>query len=75
MSQVTALGATSGLGGALTYGAGPVAVSLELDNLIGGSRQVTTYSYTGARADQILSDILRRNEESRAVRIALKRRL
>jgi len=75
MTQVTALGATSGLGGAVTYGAGPVALSLELDNLIGGSREVTTYSFAGSRADQVLADIIRRNEYSRAIRISVRKPL
>ena len=75
MTQVTDLGRTAGVGGALTYGAGPVAVSVELDNLLGGARQVTTYSYGGSRADDVLTDIIRRNEYSRAVRISLRRAL
>lgn len=75
MSQVTNLGATAGLGGALSYGAGPVTLSLELENLVGGGREVTTYSYTGSRADAALADVIRRNDESRAVRISLKRPL
>lgn len=73
MSQVTNLGATAGLGGAVSYGAGPVTVSLELENLVGGSREVTTYSYAGSRADAALADVIRRNDDSRAVRISLKR--
>lgn len=73
MSQVTSLGATAGLGGAVSYDAGPVRLSLELDNLIGGGRQVTTYSYAGSRADAALADVIRRNDESRAVRFSLKR--
>jgi len=73
MSQVTNLGPTAGLGGAVSYGAGPVRVSLELENLIGGSREVTTYSYAGSRADAALADVIRRNDDSRAVRISLKR--
>lgn len=73
MSQVTNLGPTAGLGGAVSYGAGPVTVSLELENLVGGSRAVTTYSYAGSRADAALADVIRRNDDSRAVRISLKR--
>jgi len=73
MSQVTSLGSTAGLGGALTYGAGPVQFSLQLDNLIGGSRQVTTYGYSGSRADGSLGEIDRRAEDARAVRFSLKR--
>jgi len=73
MSQVTNLGATAGVGGALTYGAGPVQLSLQLDNLIGGSRQVTTYSYAGSRADGSLGEIDRRADDARAVRFSLKR--
>lgn len=73
MAQVTNLGATAGVGGALTYGSGPVQVSLQLDNLIGGSRQVTTYSYAGARGDSSLSAIDRHDDDARAVRIMLKR--
>lgn len=73
ISQVTNLGPTAGLGGAVSYGAGPVTVSLELENLVGGSREVTTYSYTGSRADAALADVIRRNDDSRAVRISLKR--
>lgn len=72
-SQITNLGATAGLGGALTYGAGPVQFSLQLDNLIGGTRQVTTYNYTGSRADGSLGEIDRRADDARAVRISLKR--
>ncbi|HKR90185.1 MAG TPA: hypothetical protein VJS38_18610 [Phenylobacterium sp.] len=73
MSQVTNLGATAGLGGALTYGAGPVQFSLQLDNVIGGSRQVTTYSYIGSRTDGSLGEIDRRADDARAVRFSLKR--
>ena len=73
MSQVTNLGPTAGLGGAVSYGAGPLTVSLELENLVGGSREVTTYSYAGSRADAALADVIRRNDDSRAVRISLKR--
>jgi hypothetical protein len=73
MAQVTNLGATAGVGGALTYGSGPVQVSLQLDNLIGGSRQVTTYSYAGSRGDSSLSTIDRHDDDARAVRIMLKR--
>jgi len=74
MNQVTNLGPTAGLGGAVSYGAGPLTVSLELENLVGGSREVTTYSYAGSRAaDAALADVIRRNDESRAVRISLKR--
>lgn len=73
MAQVTNLGATAGVGGALTYGSGPVQVSLQLDNLIGGSRQVTTYNYAGSRADSSLSEIDRQHDDARAVRIMLKR--
>jgi hypothetical protein len=73
MSQITNLGPTAGLGGAVSYGAGPLTVSLELENLVGGSRDVTTYSYTGSRADAALADVIRRNDDSRAVRISLKR--
>ena len=51
----------------------PVTVSLELENLVGGSREVTTYSYAGSRADAALADVIRRNDDSRAVRISLKR--
>jgi hypothetical protein len=75
MSQVTNLGATAGLGGAVSYGAGPVTLSLELENLVGGGREVTTYSYSGSRADAALADVIRRNDEARAVRISLKRPL
>ncbi|CAN7263551.1 hypothetical protein LJR219_001154 [Phenylobacterium sp. LjRoot219] len=75
MSQVTNLGATAGLGGALSYGAGPVTLSLEVENLVGGSREVTTYSFAGSRADAALADVIRRNDETRAVRISLKRPL
>lgn len=75
MSQVTNLGATAGLGGSLSYGLGSVQVSLQLDNVIGGSRQVTTFNYSGSRADSSLSEIDRRADDSRAVRISLKRGL
>jgi len=75
MSQVTTLSSTAGLGGALTYGAGPVKVSLELENLVGGERTVTSVQYAGSRTDGELSGVNRRKDEARAVRIALKRRL
>jgi hypothetical protein len=75
MAQVTNLGATAGLGGALTYGAGPVKVSLEVDNLVGGMRDVTTLNYAGSRAEDSLSNVDRRREDGRAVRIALRRGL
>jgi len=75
MTQVTNLGATAGLGGSLSYGLGSVQVSLQLDNVIGGSRQVTTFNYSGSRADSALSEIDRRGDDSRAVRFSLKRGL
>jgi hypothetical protein len=75
MTQVTNLGATAGLGGSLSYGLGSVQVSLQLDNVIGGSRQVTTFNYSGSRADSALSGIDRRGDDSRAVRFSLKRGL
>jgi hypothetical protein len=73
MAQVANLGPTAGLGGALTYGAGPVKLSLELDNLVGGVRDVTTLNYAGSRAEDRVSSVARSTEEARAVRIALRR--
>jgi hypothetical protein len=73
MEQVTNLGPTAGLGGALTYGAGPVKVSLEVDNLVGGQRDVTTLSYAGPRIEDSLGNIARRKDDARAVRIALRK--
>jgi hypothetical protein len=73
MEQVTNLGPSAGLGGALTYGAGPVKVSLEVDNLVGGLRDVTTLSYAGPRVEDSLSNIARRKDDARAVRIALRK--
>jgi hypothetical protein len=73
MEQVTNLGPTAGLGGALTYGAGPVKVSLEVDNLVGGLRDVTTLSYAGPRVEDSLSSVARRKDDARAVRIALRK--
>ena len=75
MSQVTNLGASTGLGGAVTYGLGAVQVSLQLDNVIGSGRQVTTYNYMGSRADGSISSVDRRDDDARAVRIMLKRGL
>ena len=75
MAQVTNLGATAGLGGGLVYGAGPVKVSLEIDNLLGGSRDVTSLSYAGSRIDDQIDAVTRRRDISRAVRIALRRGL
>ncbi|RAK52082.1 hypothetical protein [Phenylobacterium deserti] len=75
MAQVTTLSSTAGLGGALTYGAGPVRVSLELDNMLGGARTVTEVQFAGSRADGAPTGVNRRKDEARAVRIALKRRL
>jgi hypothetical protein len=75
MSQVTSLGATTGVGGAVTYGLGPVRMSLEVDNLVGGGRDVTTYSYAGSRSLGTLSDVVRRRDEARAVRFALRQPL
>lgn len=75
MSQVTTLSPMSGLGGALTYGAGPVRLSLELDNIVGGDRTVTSQQFAGSRADGELTAVSRRKDEARAVRIALRRRL
>jgi hypothetical protein len=75
MSQVTSLGATTGVGGALTYGAGRAQVSLQLDNLLGGSRQVTTFNYAGSRAEGGPSEVQRREDDARAVRISLHRPL
>jgi hypothetical protein len=75
MVQVTNLGPTTGLGGALTYGAGPLKLSLELDNLLGGARDVTTLTYAGSRAEDSVSGVARRKDEARAVRIALRKGL
>lgn len=75
MSQVTSLGATTGLDGALNYDAGHLRISLELDNLVGGARQVTTYSWSGSRADGGGAEVGRRDDDSRAVRISLRRRM
>ncbi len=75
MRQVTELSPTAGLGGALTYGAGPVRVSLEVDNLLGGERTVTSVRYPGSRAAHAPVGVSRRKDETRAVRLALKRRL
>jgi hypothetical protein len=75
LASVTSLSRSAGLDGSVTYGAGPVRLSLELDNLVGGLRGVTTYNYAGSRADSALADILRRNDDSRAVRISLRRRM
>jgi hypothetical protein len=75
MAQVTNLGATAGLGGGVVYGAGPVRVSLEIDNLLGGSRDVTSLIYAGSRLEDQIDAVTRRRDVSRAVRIALRRGL
>lgn len=75
LAQVTSLGPIAGLGGALTYGAGPLKLSLEVDNLVGGTRDMTTMSYAGSRAQESLSSISRRRDDARAVRIALRKGL
>ncbi|CAN7315617.1 hypothetical protein LJR225_001768 [Phenylobacterium sp. LjRoot225] len=75
MSKVTNLGATSGLDGAVRYDAGRLRISLELDNLVGGSRQVTTYTWSGSRADGSPDLVERRGDDARAVRISLRRGL
>jgi hypothetical protein len=75
MAQVTSLGATAGLGGSLVYGSGPVKVALEVDNLLGGAREMTSLSYAGSRGDEALDAVARRTEISRAVRISLRRGL
>lgn len=75
MAQVTSLGPSAGLGGALTYGAGPMKISLELDNVLGGLRDVTTSSYAGPRSEDSLSSVVRRKDDSRAVRLAFRRGL
>jgi hypothetical protein len=75
MAQVTSLGASTGVGGAVTYGLGAVRMSLEVDNLVGGGRDVTTYSYAGPRALGALSEIVRRRDDARAVRFALRQPL
>jgi hypothetical protein len=75
LASVTSLSRSAGLDGSVTYGAGPVRFSVELDNLVGGVRGVTTYNYAGSRADSALAEILRRNDDSRAVRISLRRRM
>ena len=75
MSTVTSLAAAAGLDGAVHYDAGQVRFSLELDNLVGGLRQVTTYSWSGSRTDGVPDRIERRNDDARAVRISLRRRL
>lgn len=73
MSKITSLGATTGLDGALRYDAGHVRLSLELDNLVGGPRQVTTYTWLGSRADGGSPEVDRREDDARAVRISLRR--
>jgi hypothetical protein len=75
MAKVTSLAAAAGLDGAVRYDAGAVRFSLELDNLIGGPRQVTTYSWSGSRAYGGPEQVERRDDDARAVRISLRRRL
>jgi hypothetical protein len=75
MAQVTNLGPTAGLGAALNYGAGPVRLSLEVDNLVGGGRDVATLNYPVSRAQDAPSSVERRRDDARAIRIALRRGL
>jgi hypothetical protein len=75
MTTVTSLGATAGLGGALHYDAGQVRLSLELDNVVGGARPVTTFTYPGARSDGGAPQVERRDDHARAVRLSLRRGL
>lgn len=76
MSKVTNLGATTGIDGALRYDAGQVLLSLELDNLVGRGREVTTSTWSGGRTNGAApTEVDRRDDDARAVRISLRRPL
>jgi hypothetical protein len=75
MARITNLSATTGLYGVVRYDAGPVRLSLELDNFVGSARQVTTYSWPRSRAEGGSPEIERRDDPARAVRISLRRPL
>ena len=70
-TQVTTVSATAGLGGFLEYRPGPIALHLQLDNLLGGDRDQRDVYYAGPRDLNVIdhSDALRTTD--RAIRLSL----
>lgn len=73
--QISDLSGTTGLGGSITYRPGPVNISLELVNVIGGGQSSRDTYFEGSRLAGMVGRIEEGRNANRAFRIKLSRPL